>query len=135
MLCGIHYVCSFVLMSAHRSIMFDSTWSELKADWSELMKLILKQKVSEKMNAAKHYIYKSRLKSSYFLLFNHLRNYKLGSLEIKNFQKNMQSKCVCHPKMPRIMFISDKMVGRYTLILNSQVFTIFGLKKLKKLEN
>ena len=68
------------------------------------------------MNAAKHYIYKSRLKSSYFLLFNHLRNYKLGSLEIKNFQKNMQSKCVCHPKMPRIKLISYIMVGRYTLI-------------------
>ena len=67
------------------------------------------------MNAAKHYIYKSRLKSSYFLLFNHLRNYKLGSLEIKNFQKNMQSKCVCHPKMPRIKNISYIMVGRYSL--------------------
>ena len=68
------------------------------------------------MNAAKHYIYKSKLKSSYFLLFNHLRNYKLGSLEIKNFQKNMQSKCVCHPKMPRIKFISYIMVGQYTLL-------------------
>ena len=66
MLCGIHHVCSFVLMSAHRSIMFDSTWSELKADWPELIKLNFYQKVSYKMNATQHYIIKSKQKTSYF---------------------------------------------------------------------
>ena len=61
----------------------------------------------------------------------HKRNSELGSLEIENFQKNIQSKCVCHPKMPRINFISDLKVGRYTLIFNSQV--IYGIRLILSL--
>ena len=51
------------------------------------------------------------------MLFRKVEMAQLGSFEIKNFQKNLQSKCFCHPKIPRIIFISEKMVGRYTLIL------------------
>ena len=72
------------------------------------------------MNAAQHYIIKSKQKVRSFLLFRKVEMAQQGSFEIKNFQKNLQSKCVCHPKIPRIIFISEKMVGRYTLIVIEQ---------------
>ena len=77
------------------------------------------------MNAAQHYIIKSKQKVRSFLWFRKVEMDHQGSFEIKNFQKNLQSKCICHPKIPRIIFISDKMVGRYTLMNSCQFAAYF----------